>query len=104
MKNKRVLQPEVCQSKGHGASISFFVKLRLLFEHGLYSRADFIHFFSHCSGFVHPLQCIRICLKLREVFEIEIFSFLKIFVVVAMAETGKRKCKKCGGQLLHYCS
>ena len=74
------------------ASISFFVQLRLLFERGLNLRVVFIHFCSHCSAFVNPLNCIKICLKLCNVFEIEICYVLKLSGIVAMAETGKRKC------------
>ena len=74
----------------------FSVTLWHLFEHGLYLRAAFIHFFSHCNAYVNPLHCSQICLKLCKVFEKEFFYFFKLFGVVAMAETGTKKVlRKC---------
>ena len=71
------------------ASISIMCKiLRILFERGLYSL-----FQSLQGAFVNPQHCIRICLKLRKIPEIDMYIHIsKLSGVVTMAETGKRKC------------
>ena len=58
----------IFSNRSRGFYDIIFVKLLFLFERSLYSRAALIHFFSHCSALVNPLHCIRIYLKLHEVF------------------------------------